>query len=103
MINITKIPDDTRILTEEGQITNTKIRFVLKDKQLDVYLSAKEDKPKFVHLRWNHRTSTPVSVFGDRQERAYSDMSWGPINPDKFMPWHFMIKNRVKQSVAALR
>lgn len=93
MPTIARIPDDYKIITESGKIQDAKVRFDLKDGNLDVYLSAREDKPKFVHLRWNHRTTSPVSVFGDRWERAYSDMSWGPINPDNFMPWYFMIKN----------
>ncbi len=91
MINILRIPDDVRILTSRGEIKDSKVRFDLKETQLDVYLSARQDNPEFVLLRWNHRTVNPVKVMGDKWERAYSDMSWGPINPDKFMPWYFMI------------
>ncbi len=92
MVDILRIPNDVKILTCDNQIKDAKVRFVLNEKQLDVYLSANEDKPEFVFLRWNHRTSEPVKVMGDKWERAYSDLGWGSINPDKFMPWYFMVK-----------
>jgi len=93
MINIARNPDDVRILTSDGQIKDAKVRFELKEKQLNVYLSASIDKPEFVLLRWNYRTTKPVKVMGDKWERAYSDMCWGSVNPDNFMPWYFMISD----------
>lgn len=93
MIDILRIPDDVKILTCDIKIKDAKVRFNLNKKQMDVYLSAKGDKPEFVLLRWNYRTSEPVKIMGDKWERAYSDMCWGPVNPDKFMPWYFMASN----------
>lgn len=92
MIDILRIPDDFKIICE-NDTSDAEVWFELNDKQLDVYLKAESDKPKFVFLRWNYKTNEPVKVMGDKWERTYADMGWGPINPDKFMPWYFLINN----------
>lgn len=92
MNDILKLPNDYRIICDD-KITDARVRFELKEKQLDVYLKAENDRPKFVFLRWNYKTNEPVKVMGDKWERTYADMAWGSINPDNFMPWYFLVNN----------
>ena len=90
MINILRKPDDIKIICDGNKMDST-VCLELKDRQLDIYLKAITDKHQFVFLRWNYRTDEPVRVLGDKRERAYFDLGWGSINPDKFMPWYFVL------------
>lgn len=94
MITLSKMPDVCKVICEDDTI-DAKVRFEIKNKQLDVYLRAQNDRPKFVFLRWDYKTNEPVKVMSDKWERAYADMAWGPINPDRFMPWYFVATNGI--------
>ena len=91
MLNILRIPDETKIfLGEKEPVTDAKVRYELKENKLNVYLSATSDEVRFVRLRWRYDTTVPVEVMGDAWERSYADLSWHGLSTEKFMPWYFM-------------
>ena len=92
MIDILRVPNDYVIYCE-GEKTDSELSFNLEKRQLNIYIKAVVDKPRFVMLRWNYHTDEPVRIMGDKWERAYSDMGWDSLNPDKFMPWYFLVTN----------
>ena len=96
MIDICRTPDDITIICDEETVDST-VRFISKGRQLDVFLTAKSDRPRFVILRWHYRTNESVKVLGDKWERAYADLSWSSINPNQFMPWYFLVQGAPKQ------
>ena len=89
MVNIQRIPDDSFIVCENGN-TDATLRYELTGTGLEVYLTADKSLPRYVSLRWNHRTSCPVRVLGDKWERAYADLSFKGLDGEKFMPWYFI-------------
>ncbi len=92
MIDILRLPDDVRIECE-GELSDAKVRFELADRKLCVYLTAKQDKVRFICLRWNHRATEPTRIMGDKWERSYGDMEWHSLNGEIFMPWYFFANN----------
>ncbi len=93
MISIAREPDDYRIVAENEQIEDARVRFELEEGRLHVFLVAQEAKPKFVMLRWNYRTEEPVRVLGDAWTRAFVDLDWRGLSGERFMPWYFLCKN----------
>ena len=59
MVNIQRIPDDSFIVCENGN-TDATLRYELTGTGLEVYLTADKSLPRYVSLRWNHRTSRPA-------------------------------------------
>ncbi len=90
MIDILKNPDKIQILCE-NENTDTEIELIGSGNQLDIFINAEKSFPKFIILRWNGRTDTPVSVLGDAWERSYGDLCWHGIEENRFMPWYFMV------------
>lgn len=51
----------------------------------------------YVVLKWffhdGERREEPVRILGDAWERAYGDLSWQGIVPERCMPWYCMVSN----------
>ena len=62
-------------------------------KTLDLYLTATEDKPKFVELTWNADIEKDALILGDTWERSYGNLCFKKISEiKKNLPWYFIIK-----------
>lgn len=92
MINILRIPDDYKIICQDENV-DTSVRFSFEGRKLNIYVTAKESRPKFICLRWNDKATAPIRVMGDRWERSYADLEWSSLNGEKFMPWYFLASN----------
>lgn len=68
---------------------DVEVRTTLRGDELGVSLSAPASGVKRVHLRWNGRVATGQRFLGDHWERAYGDLEWRGIVPDRVMPWYF--------------
>lgn len=92
MINILRNPyeNDIKIICEGGENIDAKVRTEVVGDKLQVWLTADKSFPKFVMLRWNQHITEPVKIMGDTWERAYANMCWRTIAPDRFMPWYFL-------------
>lgn len=92
---IKRKPDDIIIRTDSGEYrleqTDVKVRFEIKEDKLNLYLKADKEYPRFIILRWNEKTDKPCRVLGDRFERSYGDLMWTGIDPERFMPWYFLV------------
>ena len=91
MIDIIKIPceNDIKIICEDKNNIDAKVRVELEGNKLNVWLTADKSFPKFVMLRWNQKIEKHVKIMGDTWERGYANMCWKGISPDSFMPWYF--------------
>ena len=100
MIDIIRQPDDILVSTDSQPLRRNfkgvKIRLESRNKALKLLVTAKEEKPKFICLRWNCNIKEKVAVLGDKWERAYADLFWSSINPEVFMPWYFFVSNGSK-------
>ena len=90
MPDINRLPDNIKIYTENDKITDAAVRFEQNGNELKVFLTAKNDKVKFIRLYWKTPSPEGAKVLGDKWERSYADLEW--LNPDplKYMPWYFL-------------
>lgn len=91
MVNIQRIPDRIKIHTEDGECLDSIVSFEEKAHCLSVYLTAKQDKPRYISMRWKAEQTGWVSVLGDHWERLQSDTHFGPLNADRYLPWYFVV------------
>jgi len=47
----------------------------------------------FIKMRWNFRLEGKLLVLADHWERAYGDLEWRGIVPERIMPWYFLTNN----------
>lgn len=96
MYNIIRMPDVFRIITESGTVSDASLNCKVTDGSLSVSLTAKNDLPKYVRLRWRLKTEGSVRLLGDAWERGYGDLEWRGIAPERAMPWYFLLSARDK-------
>ncbi len=94
MINIISIPDYFKVHYAKGATADDAVvRFEGVNGRLRVYVTSTKSEPCFIELRWNIKIDGNVSLLGDCWERAYGDMCWHGITPEKFMPWYFFMRS----------
>ena len=67
--------------------------FSLDDGALTVSATARCGGIRFIKLRFLGRMRRAVRVLGDAYERAYGDLLWQPVCPEKTMPWYIAVSN----------
>lgn len=60
---------------------------------LGVTLASQVKSIKYIKLLWNFCLSEKYQVLGDQWERAYGDLEWRGIVPERIMPWYFLTNN----------
>lgn len=81
----------------EGTVTDTVTETVINGNELELYISAKNDKPKFVELHWNVETIKENMVLGDAWERSYGDLEFKELSQNnRYMPWYFVATDKKK-------
>jgi len=79
----------------ENEISDAVLEFASRENELDVLLTAKEDKPKFVELHWNASADEDTVVLGDAWERSYGELEFRKLSQnDRYMPWYFIATNK---------
>ncbi|MZQ85529.1 hypothetical protein GQF01_25755 [Paenibacillus sp. 5J-6] len=71
------------------------VHTTVKSDGLGVTLASQVKPIKFVKLFWNFRLSEKYQVLGDQWERAYGDLEWRGIVPERILPWYFLTNNGV--------
>ncbi|MBQ7788620.1 MAG: hypothetical protein IJ398_03100 [Clostridia bacterium] len=92
-----RLPDITTLYLENEIVKipttdKASVKFELTD-SLKITLEAKNQGVRFLRLRWNEKTTREVKVLGDAWERAYGDLEWRGICPERCMPWYFIVSN----------
>ncbi len=89
------INDFTLKLISENGISDMKTETEIREKEIDLYLTAKEDKPEFIELHWNAPTDGDIWVLGDAWERSYGDLEFKLLSEnDRYMPWYFITTDK---------
>lgn len=79
----------------ENQVSDAVVETALRENELDVFLTADMDKPKFVELHWDASADEDILVLGDVWERSYGDLEFKSLTEnDRFMPWYFIATNK---------
>lgn len=107
-----RTPDYIGIYTENGSDNysfsecikkdDIKVGIFLKNELLHIELTADQTPVKYISLRWNftsfEKRNEIVKVYGDAWERAYGDLEWRGIVPDRMMPWVCAVSNGSDQN-----
>ena len=79
----------------ENQVSDAVVETVERKNELDVFLCANEDRPKFVELHWDTAEDGDALVLGDAWERSYGDLEFRKLSEnDRFMPWYFIATDK---------
>ncbi len=79
----------------ENGVTDTVVETVVDGDTLKLYISAKNDKPKFIELEWNFKSDENLYVLGDAWERSYGELQFKKLcNADRYMPWYFIATDK---------
>lgn len=98
-LDVSRPPDAVTVQTASGEerLTSTGeewrgvavVTTERDDSALRVRLSAPTAAVLRVRLRWRGDTRATHLVLGDAWERAYGDLEWRGVVPDRAMPWYF--------------
>ena len=74
----------------DGEVKDTSVTFEVNGNGLSVRITAKNDRPQFVTLKWNFETHEDLYVLGDAWERSYGELCFEKISgQSRPMPWYF--------------
>lgn len=63
---------------------------------LHVSLSGGQTAIHSIRLRWTRDISPRLSILGDHWERAYGDLEWRGIVPERIMPWYVLMHDGIQ-------
>ena len=102
-----RLPDNITVFTRidrghtftgAAEITCEGATLTLTAENDSLLLRLTADKTSLFHvrLRWNFASDElrhNVRVFGDTWERAYGDLEWRGVIPQRFMPWYMLVSD----------
>ncbi len=79
----------------ENEVCDAVVETALRENELDLFLTATKDRPKFIELHWSAATADDIFVLGDAWERSYGDLEFLRLaNNDRYMPWYFIATDK---------
>jgi len=64
---------------------------------LDLYLTATNDRVKFIELEWSFESDNEIYVLGDAWERSYGELGFRKLSEiNRYMPWYFIATDKTK-------
>ena len=81
----------------EGNSEDTVVDTVVNSDRLDLYLTAVNDKVKFIELEWNFESGENIFVLGDAWERSYGELEFKKLSDNsRYMPWYFIATDKTE-------
>ena len=94
---IFNLTDFTYEVICDSNNSDVRIETVLNDNKLDLYISAVNDKPKFIKINWKVSSSESEFILGDAWERSYGNLGFLKLSEnDRPLPWYFFVKENSK-------
>ncbi len=79
----------------ESTVTDAVIETSINGNSLDLFVTAKNDKVKFIELEWNFPSNDNLYILGDAWERSYGELEFKKITDnDRLMPWYFIATDK---------
>lgn len=79
----------------DNETTDTVAETVFRENEFDLFISAQNDRPKFIKLHWTAETNPDIPVLGDAWERSYSNLEFKKLSEnDRYMPWYFIAADK---------
>ena len=92
-----QIKDFSAKIICDNEVADAAIETVVKENEMELYIQAQNDKPKFVELFWEFASPDDIYVLGDAWERSYGDLEFRNIKyNDRYMPWYFIATDKNK-------
>ena len=83
-----------KIMCKTG-VTDSVTKILQREKELDLYISASDDKPEFIELQWSAPVKDDIYILGDAWERSYGDLEFKRLcDNDRYMPWYFIATDK---------
>lgn len=60
---------------------------------LPVVVESTRDDLAYLHLRWAWQVGADPHVLCDAWERAYGDLGWRGLVPERVLPWYFLLRH----------
>ncbi len=105
MINILQKADSVLIQKENSLMQNAveglnswelddiKLEYLLSKNELNLNVTAPKSPIMRIGIRWEMKLPSSIKILGDAWERAYGDLEWRGIIPERIMPWYVMISS----------
>lgn len=88
-----------KIIICENEVSDASVETVVNGNTLELYLTAKNDKVKFIELYWDFKSDENLFVLGDAWERSYGELEFMKLgNRSRYMPWYFIATDKVSCS-----
>ena len=79
----------------ESESKDTVVETSVKGETLDLYVTAKNDRVKFIELEWNFESDENIYVLGDAWERSYGELGFKKLSDNsRCMPWYFIATDK---------
>ena len=100
-----RLPDSYELYGEEKKLLlsqslpspSAEVCMAIESDTLSVDLIAHDEPICYLVFRWrftaDEQRQESVRVLGDAWERAYGELEWRGIAPDRWMPWYFLVSN----------
>ncbi len=89
------INDFTKKIICESELNDTVAETVVNGNSIDLYVTAKNDKVKFIELEWNFESGSGIHVLGDAWERSYGELEFKKLSDNsRYMPWYFIATDK---------
>ncbi|MBB6735141.1 hypothetical protein [Cohnella zeiphila] len=86
----------TRVRTGAWEAEGITLRLTNEGGSVAVTLEAPAVEPRAVKLRWDEPVEGSWLVLGDHWERAYGDLEWRGLVPERVLPWYFLAHDGVQ-------
>ena len=81
----------------ENEPADTIVETVINGDTLDLYVTANNDKLKFIELEWCFKSNDDIYVLGDAWERSYGELEFKKLaDINRYMPWYFIATDKNK-------
>lgn len=81
----------------ESAVNDAVIETNIDGDKLDLYITATNDKVKFIELEWSFESGNGIYVLGDAWERSYGELEFVKLSDnDRCMPWYFIATDKTK-------
>lgn len=104
-IDVLALPNVVRFQTEQGHLTAERQseKYICEDLCLGfdsgkITFTAKQTPVKFIWLRFHGNFARHAKFLGDAVERAYGNLEWRGLVPQRLMPWYFLASDEAQTS-----
>ena len=79
----------------ENDVTDTVVETAVDGEKLDIWVTAKTDKVRFIELEWNFESNEDIFVLGDAWERSYGELELKKLSDyNRYIPWYFIATDK---------